>query len=71
LCISVAPSDPTYSGVFFRLILAAGAQIGVADWVGLPPVGLMLLVASFISQDTARRRQSPYGSLAALRGAVV
>ena len=64
---SVALSDLAYAGMFFHLVLAAGAHIGVADWAGLPPslVGLVLLVTSFFTQNRARRRSSPYGSLRA------
>ncbi|RUW25063.1 DoxX family protein [Mesorhizobium sp. M1E.F.Ca.ET.041.01.1.1] len=69
--ISVALSDLAYAGMFFHLILAAGAHIGIADWAGLPPslIGLVLLAVSFLTQNRARRKQSPHGSLDALRGA--
>lgn len=65
---SVPLSDLAYAGMFFHLILAAGAHIGVSD-PGFAPalVGLVLLVVSFLTQNAARRKQSPYGSLAALR----
>lgn len=68
---SVALSDLAYAGMLFHLILAAGAHIAVSDFAGLPPslVGVVLLVASFITQNWARHKQSPYGSPAALRGA--
>jgi len=68
--VSVALSDLAYAGMFFHLILAAGAHIGVGD-PGFAPalVGLVLLVVSFLTQNAARRKQSPYGSMAALRGA--
>ena len=68
---SVALSDLAYAGMLFHLILAAGAHIAASDFAGLPPslVGVVLLVASFITQNWARHKQSPYGSPAALRGA--
>lgn len=71
--LRVALSDLAYAGMFFHLILAAGAHIGVADWAGLPPslVGLVLLAVSFLTQNRVRRTQSPYGSHAALRGYAV
>lgn len=68
---SVALSDLAYAGMFFHLILAAGAHIGVADFAGLPPslVGLVLLVVSFLTQNRVRRKQSPYASPAVRPGA--
>ncbi|HEY8356218.1 MAG TPA: DoxX family protein [Ramlibacter sp.] len=67
---SVALSDLAYAGMFFHLILAASAHIGIADWAGLPPsvVGLVLLSVSFLTQNRVRSKPSPYGSPAALRG---
>src|SRR5690606_3480648 len=67
---SVALSDLAYAGMFFHLILAAGAHIGVSDFAGLPPslVGLVLLAVSFLTQNGARRKPSPYGLPAKLRG---
>lgn len=67
---NVALSDFAYAGMFFHLVLAAGAHLGAADYAGAPPaiVGLVLLVTSFLTQNQARRKQSPYGSPAALRG---
>jgi hypothetical protein len=68
---SVVLSDLAYAGMFFHLILAAGAHIAVSDFAGLPPslVGLVLLGVSVLTQNKARRKQSPYGSRAALRDA--
>jgi hypothetical protein len=70
---SVALSDLAYAGMLFHLVLAAGAHIGIADWAGLPPslVGLALLAVSFLTQNRVRRKPSPYGSPAALRGSAV
>ncbi|ANV26593.1 MULTISPECIES: DoxX family protein [Hyphomicrobiales] len=69
---NVALSDLAYAGMFFHLILAAGAHIGVSDFAGLPPslVGLVLLAVSFLTQNRARPKPSPYGSPAVLRGSV-
>ena len=69
---SVALSDLAYAGMFFHLLLAAGAHIGIGD-MGFAPalVGLVLLAVSFLTQNAARRKASPYGSLRALRGHVV
>jgi hypothetical protein len=67
---NVALSDFAYAGMFFHLMLAAGAHIGIADFAGLPPslVGLVLLTVSFLTQNRVRRTKSPYGSLSSLRG---
>jgi hypothetical protein len=67
---SVKLSDLAYAGMFFHLLLAASAHIGIADYAGLPPsiVGLVLLAISFVTQNGARRNPSPYGSVANLIG---
>ena len=69
---SVALSDLAYAGMFFHLVLAAGAHIGIADWAGLPPslVALVLLAVSFLTQNRVRSKPSPYGSPSALRGSI-
>lgn len=53
---SVPLSDLAYAGIFFHLILAAGAHIGVGG-PGFAPalVGMVLLVASFLTQNAACR----------------
>lgn len=67
---SVPLSDLAYAGMFFHLILAAGAHLGAADYVGAPPafIGLILLSVSFLTPNSARRKPSPYGSLQRLTG---
>jgi small basic protein len=66
---SVPLSDLAYAGMFFHLLLAASAHLGVGDYAGAPPsiIGLVLLLVSFFTQNSVRRKASPYGSLAALR----
>ena len=61
---SVALSDLAYAGMFFHLLLAMGAHIG--SGVGSPIaaiIGLLLLAASFFTQNQARRKKSPYGGV--------
>ncbi|BEP64848.1 hypothetical protein GmRootV213_54020 (plasmid) [Variovorax sp. V213] len=64
---SVALSDLAYAGMFFHLLLSASAHIGVRKPGGALPaaVGLVLLVASFVTQNTARDIPSPYVRAAA------
>ena len=66
---SVPLSDLVYAGMFFHLPLAAGAHLGVADYAGSIPamVTFCLMIVSFLTQNAARKKPSPYGSLAALR----
>ena len=59
---SVAVSDLAYAGMFFHLCLAFAAHIG--SGIGSPigaVIGMLLLVASFLTQNHARRKKSPYG----------
>ena len=65
---NVPLSDLAYAGMFFHLLLAMSAHVGVADYVGSMPalIGLLLLVTSFFTQNAARRKPSPYGSIANL-----
>lgn len=59
---NVALSDLAYAGMFFHLLLAALAHIGVRKPKEAVPaiVGLMLLAASFLTQNAAREIPSPY-----------
>lgn len=59
---SVALSDLAYAGMFFHLLLAFAAHIGsgIGNPVGAV-IGLLLLVASFFTQNHARKKKSPYG----------
>lgn len=64
---SMALSDLAYAGVFYHLLLSGLAHIGVRKpGAALPAaVGLVLLVASFATQNTARDMPSPYAPAAA------
>jgi hypothetical protein len=59
---NVALSDLAYAGVFYHLLLSALAHIGVRKSKDAIPaaVGLVLLVASFTTQNAAREMPSPY-----------
>lgn len=60
--VNVALSDLAYAGILYHLILSGLAHLGVRKPTGAIPaaVGLILLVASFATQNTARELQSPY-----------
>ncbi|EHS53722.1 hypothetical protein PDO_4027 [Rhizobium sp. PDO1-076] len=60
--ISVPLSDLAYAGMFYHLILSALAHLGVRSVKGALPaiIGLVLLAASFATQNTARDVPSPY-----------
>lgn len=59
---SVALSDLAYAGIFYHLLLSGLAHLGVRKPKGAVPaaLGLVLLVASFLTQNTARETPSPY-----------
>lgn len=59
---SVALSDLAYAGIFYHLLLSGLAHLGVRKAKGAIPavVGLVLLVASFLTQNVAREVPSPY-----------
>lgn len=59
---SVALSDLAYAGMFFHLLLALSAHLNAGD-IGFAPalVGLTALLASFFTQNSARKSLSPYG----------
>ena len=65
--VNVAVSDLAYAGMFYHLLLSALAHIGVRKPAGALPaaVGLVLLVASFATQNAARDLPSPYAPTAA------
>jgi hypothetical protein len=71
--VSVPLSDLAYVGIFYHLLLSALAHIGVRKPSGaLPAVaGLVLLIASFTTQNTVRNAPSPYGLIAATQKATV
>ncbi len=60
--ISVPLSDLAYAGIFFHLTLAALAHIGIRKPIEALPalIGLVLMVASFTTQNEARDVPSPY-----------
>lgn len=59
---SVALTDLAYAGMFFHLLLALSAHINAGDGAFAPAVvGLVLLLVSFLTQNSARKVPSPYG----------
>ena len=54
--INVPLSDLAYAGIFYHLILSGLAHLGVSSIKGALPaaIGLVLLAASFASQNAAR-----------------
>lgn len=58
----VGLSDLAYAGMFYHLLLALSAHIHAGDYAGAPPaaVGFVLLVVSFLTQNAARAKKSPY-----------
>lgn len=65
--VNVPLSDLAYAGIFYHLLLAALAHVGVRKPSAALPaaVGLVLLIVSFTTQNTARDVPSPYGVIAA------
>ncbi|WP_339521587.1 DoxX family protein [Pseudomonas sp. EL_65y_Pfl2_R96] len=65
---NVALSDLAYVGMFYHLLLSALAHLGVRKPKGSIPavVGLILLVASFMTQNAVRDLPSPYPLLTAV-----
>jgi len=65
---SVPLSDLAYAGIFYHLILSGMAHIGVRKPQGAIPAmaGLVLLVASFATQNAVREPASPYAPPAAV-----
>lgn len=63
--VSVPLSDLAYPGIFYHLILSAMAHLGVRKPKGAVPaaVSLVLLAASFATQNAARNVPSPYAPL--------
>ncbi|NVN45098.1 DoxX family protein [Asaia siamensis] len=59
---SPALSDVAYAGMLFHLILSGMAHLGARKPEGATPalVGLVLLAASFSTQNAARTVPSPY-----------
>lgn len=65
---NVALSDLAYAGVFYHLLVSGMPHIGVRSLKGAVPaaVGLILLAASFATQNVAREIPSPYVQAAML-----
>jgi len=59
---SIALSDLAYAGMFYHLLLSASAHLNARKPGGALPaaVALILLVASFATQNFARDTPSPY-----------
>lgn len=59
---NVALSDLAYAGMFFHLLLAFSAHINMAQYGAAIPaiVALLILATSFLTQNAARAKQSPY-----------
>ncbi|WP_036295347.1 DoxX family protein [Methylosinus sp. PW1] len=64
--VSLPLSDLAYVGIFYHLILSSLAHLGVRKPIGALPavIGLMLLAASFATQNAARDVPSPYAQIA-------
>lgn len=60
--VCVAISDLAYAGIFYHLLLSGMAHLGVGKPKGAMPaaVALVLLAASFATQNPARDIPSPY-----------
>jgi hypothetical protein len=65
--IKVALSDLAYAGMLYHLLLSASAHVNAGSPIGAVPAlaGLVLLAASFLTQNAARESQSPYAPAAA------
>lgn len=64
---SVALSDLAYAGMLYHLLLSASAHLGVRKPRGALPaaIGIVLLIASFLTQNVVREAPSPYAPGAA------
>lgn len=65
LRINVSLSDLAYAGMLYHLLLSAFAHINVRKPGGALPavICLVLLIASFLTQNAARELQSPHGQV--------
>ncbi|MFJ2685119.1 MULTISPECIES: DoxX family protein [unclassified Pseudomonas] len=68
---NVAISDLAYAGMFYHLLLSASAHLGVRKPKGSIPaaVGIILLAASFVTQNFVRENPSPYAPMAIIHDA--
>ena len=59
--VSVPLSDLAYAGMFYHLLLAFSAHIAAGDGAFIPAVlGFLALTISFVTQNAAREKKSPY-----------
>lgn len=60
--VSLPLSDLAYAGIFYHLVLSGMAHLGVRSVKGAMPaaIGLILVAASFATQNYARDVPSPY-----------
>ncbi|WP_165410370.1 DoxX family protein [Rhizobium ruizarguesonis] len=60
--VSVFLSDLAYVGMLYYVLLALSAHLVAAEYAGAVQsvVGLAALVASFVTQNAARKKKSPY-----------
>ncbi|WP_372359661.1 DoxX family protein [Xanthomonas axonopodis] len=64
--VSIRLSDLAYAGMFYHLLLAFSAHINARDGAFAPAVlGLIVLAVSFLTQNAARAKKSPYPPLPA------
>jgi len=68
---NVAISDLAYAGMFYHLLLSASAHLGVHKPKGSIPaaIGIILLAASFVTQNVVRESPSPYAPVAIILAA--
>ena len=70
--VSIPLSDLAYAGMFFHLLLAGLAHLGVRKSKDALPaaIGLVLLIVSFTTQNAGREVPSPYGLVAAAQSGI-
>lgn len=71
--VNVPLSDLAYAGMFFHLLLAGLAHLGVGKYKDALPaaVGLLLLIMSLATQNGARETPSQYGLTVATQPATL
>ena len=58
--VSIALSDLAYAGMLYHLLLAVSAHLHAGGSAVPALVGLVLLLVSFLTQNSARAKKSPY-----------
>ncbi|HEY4199965.1 MAG TPA: DoxX family protein [Devosiaceae bacterium] len=63
--LNVFLSNLAYAGMFYHLLLAFSAHINAGQYVEsiAAVIGLVALIVSFLTQNSARAKQSPYPPL--------